>query len=131
VQPTDLQLDQVKAAAQQGCTEAMIARIVFQCDPATFRRLKHRDEKVLRALEAGQGPVQIQVSKALVNKAKAGDVSAIKYLEATRYGVRMPPMELTGPGGGPVPTDEYSGLSREARRARLRELTRRGMAVMA
>lgn len=89
---TDDQLLGIRAAAQSGCTEPMICNIVFASiggiDVRTFRRMKHRDPRILSALRLGVGPLQKRISQVLIRKAESGDVAAIKWLEMTRWGVR-------------------------------------------
>lgn len=80
---TDEHLRQIEALAGYGLTEAAIAT-VLDMDPATFRRKKADEARVMRALEKGKRVAESVIGQALYVKAKSGDLGAIVWWEKTR-----------------------------------------------
>lgn len=81
---TDDHLRQIEALAGYGLTEAAIAHVIG-LSPATFRRKKN-EARVMSALQKGKALAEATVSKALFERAKEGDLTAIIWWEKTRAG---------------------------------------------
>lgn len=76
-------LQQIETLAGYGLTLAQIAAVIGTSE-ATLKRNKLEEASVLSALEAGRAKAQGIVGKSLFERARAGDVGAIRWWEMTR-----------------------------------------------
>lgn len=90
----------VELLAAVGITEATIARSVLM-SPATFRRRKQDDERLVSALDKGRDAAHEVIARALFVKAAHGDVRAIQWWEMTRMGIN-PRLVLAGDRDQPI-----------------------------
>lgn len=81
----DKALSQIETLAGYGLTIPQIAS-VLGCDPATLHRRKADEEAVLQAFTRGRAKAEGMIGKSLFEKAKSGDVQAIRWWETTRAG---------------------------------------------
>lgn len=99
---TDETRKMVENASGMGLSQEDIAYLLEVRDPKTIRR-RYRKE-----LNAGRVKANLQVATRLFDKCKEGDNTAIIWWEKTRAG-KSERMELSGPGGGPIPQTYVPG----------------------
>ena len=103
-----LDLDRVRALAQEGHTEREIAR-QLGISQDTLTRRKQDSADFADALKDGQEAAHSIVANALYRQAKRGNVTAIVWYEKTRRGfTERTVQEHTGPGGGPVQVQQVT-----------------------
>lgn len=81
---TEKVVAQIEQLAGYGLTVGQIAAVIG-CGESTLHH-KKVEPRVSAALEAGRAKAQGIVGKALFEKAKAGDIGAIRWWEMTRAG---------------------------------------------
>lgn len=92
----------VETAAGFGLTTGQIAALVA-LSATQFKARKAADPAIQDAIDRGHAQVAFDVSKALVNRCKDGDVAAIRWFEMTRMGrSEKSRHEHTGEDGGPI-----------------------------
>lgn len=100
--PVEIDLETVEVAAGFGLTTGQIAALCG-LSLSRFKERKAEDPLIQEAVDKGQARVAFDVSKALVNRAKDGDVQAIRWYEQTRLGrSEKSVLEHTGRDGGPL-----------------------------
>lgn len=87
---TETQIEEIERMAGLGLTEAQIAAILG-VSWRTLHRRKNGEGLVIRtevasALQRGKARAENDVAKALIERAKTGDVAAIRWYEMTRAG---------------------------------------------
>ena len=93
---TNEHLTQIETLAGYGMTEAAIAHILGM-SPVTFWRNKTQLRPVIvKALARGRAVAESVVGEALFNRAKGGDIQAIRWWEMTRAGRRTASDVTTG-----------------------------------
>lgn len=73
------------------------------------------DEILEEILEENDSAVAVSIGQALLQRARKGDVRAIQLAVERTQGKARQPMEITGPGGGPVAIQILSHISRPKR----------------
>ena len=76
---------EIERMAGYGLTENQIAAVLGFSSTTMWRR-KQEQAEITQALERGQAKVERDIGKALVTRAKSGDVAAIRWYEMTRAG---------------------------------------------
>jgi hypothetical protein len=113
-------LVKIETMAGYGLTQRMMATILGWSE-GTFTSRKQEDPRVFAALEAGQAKAQLNVGKALYERAVGGDTAAIRWFEITRCGrsdrVRQVDEQDDYPG-----MDQILSLSTDEKIAELRSL---------
>ena len=85
IELTDDHIRQIEELAGLGLTMKKIASVIGICE-RTFRNRKKDDERVVAALHRDMATAEATISRALFEKAKSGDVPAIRWWEMTRVG---------------------------------------------
>ncbi len=124
IEVTARDLEQIEVMARLGLREDAMA-CVLGWSERTFHRRKVDTPEVLASLQKGVANAAIIVGNKLWQAIQKGEGWAIRWYEMTRLKYR-PGAEVMGPGGGPVPIEDVSGLSDPARKARIQELLDRG-----
>lgn len=82
---TETVLKQIEQLAGYGLTLPQIAAVIGCCE-RTLRGKKSQEKTVFAALERGKAKAEGMIGKSLFERAKNGDVPAIKWWEMTRAG---------------------------------------------
>ena len=85
---TDAHLKQIQTLAGYGLTMPQIANAIG-IGRSTFYDYIKRDYRISEALEAGRALARVIIGEALFKQAKGGNIRAIQYYEATRFGVSV------------------------------------------
>ena len=84
-QITDEVIRQIETLSGYGLTLIQVAAVIGISE-RTLTRLKTNEEKVLSAVVRGKARAETFVGKTLFERAKDGDISAIRWWESTRAG---------------------------------------------
>jgi len=75
---TIIDYELVEMYAGIGMTDADIA-LLLDIVPETFARLKQKDENLVNAIKRGKSKAKVSIAKALFNKARDGNVTAMIF----------------------------------------------------
>ena len=108
---TEKVIAQIEQLAGYGLTLSQIAAVIGVSE-STLRNKKKDEAAVFAALERGRAKAQGVVGSALFNRAKAGDVAAIRWWEMTRAG-RSEKQAIEHSGGLDLSAEQIKRAARE------------------
>jgi hypothetical protein len=118
-----IKISLLKQLCELQCTKDEIAA-AFNISVASLNKLIEKDEAVRSAIEYGQSQGKISLRRKQFRLASVNASMAIHLGKQYLGQTDKSQVELSGPGGGPVETYDYSKLTPDERTA-LRETLRR------